>query len=103
MASACNEFATRCFDPARCFSSPEAVLEEPALSAAEKIAVLRSWEHDARELLVADHEGMPGASDSLLQRIRIGIHRLSVGAALPLGVWARQSRPRTVHARRSPR
>lgn len=39
---------------------PRTVLDDPSLSTDEKIAKLRRWSYDARELDVANEEGMGG-------------------------------------------
>jgi protein-L-isoaspartate(D-aspartate) O-methyltransferase len=56
-------------DPASCFDSPEAVLEDPSLGRGGKIEILRRWQYDASELAVAEEEGMPGPEPGLLGRI----------------------------------
>ncbi len=45
-------------NPTGVFNTPEEVLEVKNLSKAQKIKILRSWEYDARELLVAEEENM---------------------------------------------
>lgn len=42
-------------------ASPQRLLERDDLSRAEKIALLREWELDLRERMVADDENMPSA------------------------------------------
>lgn len=39
---------------------PQAVLRDPSLNRQQKIAKLRGWSYDARELEVANEEGMGG-------------------------------------------
>lgn len=55
-------------DPGSVFSSPEAVVDDTALTGAEKADILRRWEYDASELAVAEEEGMTGGEPDLLQR-----------------------------------
>jgi hypothetical protein len=45
-------------DPGRLYQSPREVVERTDLTRAEKIAILKRWEYDVRELQVADEEGM---------------------------------------------
>lgn len=61
------------------YASPEAVLTDDALTAAQKAAVLEQWERDARELAVAEEEGMAGGERAMLDRVIAALHRL--GAA----------------------
>lgn len=57
--------------PERVFSVPEEVVAHPSLKRDDKIGILRSWEYDARDLEVAEEEGMPSGTEneSLLKRI----------------------------------
>lgn len=63
-------------DPAAVFSSPRDVLDHPGLTRDERLAILQRWEHDARELSVAEGEGMGGGEESMLSRVRLAIARL---------------------------
>ncbi len=45
-------------DPASAFDGPQQVLESKSLSREQKVQVLHRWEYDARQLLVAEGEGM---------------------------------------------
>jgi hypothetical protein len=63
-------------DPGAVFDSPEALAAEPALEPGEKIALLRQWAYDARELEVAEEEGMGGGEASLGDRIFALLHKL---------------------------
>jgi hypothetical protein len=47
-------------DPSSCFDTPEAVVRSPELSRTQKIELLCRWAYDARELAVAEEEGMNG-------------------------------------------
>jgi hypothetical protein len=47
-------------DPASSFDAPKDVVHSPELSRAQKIEVLCRWAYDARELAVAEEEGMVG-------------------------------------------
>ena len=56
-------------DPPSVFERPEDIVDAPAFTKAEKIAILKSWAYDATELEVAQEEGMPGPNRSLLPQI----------------------------------
>lgn len=56
-------------DPGSVFASPEQLCESPGLSREQKIDLLQRWAEDARELEVAEEEGMGGGESSLLSRI----------------------------------
>ncbi|HEV8723895.1 MAG TPA: hypothetical protein VGW77_25035 [Candidatus Binatia bacterium] len=63
-------------DPTAIFSKPQEVVETNDLSREQKIEILKRWEYDARELQVADEEGMAPADpqpvilDSVLNALR---------------------------------
>jgi hypothetical protein len=68
-------------NPSAVFRKPQDVVENSDLSREQKIEILRRWEYDARELQVADEEGMapadpqPVVLDTILDALR------SLGAA----------------------
>jgi hypothetical protein len=64
-------------DPAAVFERPEDVVDMAAFTRAEKIAILKSWAYDARELEVAQEEGMAGTSQSLLKQVLTSLRRLT--------------------------
>lgn len=47
-------------DPASIFKRPQDVLIETTLTREQKINILRRWEYDMREILVAEEENMQG-------------------------------------------
>lgn len=63
-------------NPAAAFKSPEEIIRAAELSREQKIELLRRWEYDARELQVADDEGMTSAKpqavtlDAILAALR---------------------------------
>lgn len=68
-------------DPASIFSTPMAVANDVTLSTDQKIEILRRWEYDAREIQVADEEGLyAGESESFLGSVHDALHLL--GAAV---------------------
>jgi hypothetical protein len=56
-------------DPASVFKTPEEVIKSEELSREQKIEILRRWEYDARELQVAEEEGMIGTNADILGEI----------------------------------
>lgn len=65
-------------DPTSVFHAPEDILARDDLSRAQKIDLLRRWEYDARELEVAEDEGMVSTQPDLLERVLQGLHDLEV-------------------------
>ena len=63
-------------DPAATFVSPEQVLEVPALTTAERIAILRRWESETADEPVAEEIGMAGGEPGLLDRILAALDHL---------------------------
>ncbi len=66
-------------DPSAVYKKPEDVLTDNNLSRDEKFEVLAQWEYDARELLVATEENMPGTHDSWLEKVLEAKHKLEQG------------------------
>jgi hypothetical protein len=56
-------------DPTAVFTLPEEVLQRDDLSREQKAAILRRWAYDARELEVAEDEGMRDGEPDLLDRV----------------------------------
>jgi CBS domain-containing protein len=56
-------------DPAAVFGSPAEVERDATLDREEKLAILKSWEEDARELAVAEEENMGGGEPSRLEEV----------------------------------
>ena len=63
-------------DPGSVFMSPEELCDSPGLSMKVKIDLLQRWADDARELDVAEAEGMAGGETSLLARILTALNSL---------------------------
>jgi len=51
--------------PATSFENPKDVVRDEDLSHDEKKKVLDTWEQDARQLLTASNEGMPGSEEGI--------------------------------------
>jgi hypothetical protein len=49
--------------PAKHYKAPDDILEDKELSFEEKKAALDIWEQDARQLVTASNEGMPGSEE----------------------------------------
>lgn len=62
-------------DPAAVFAHPEDVVDA-RLTNQQKIAILNDWAYDARELEVAEEEGMVGTTESSLHQILLSLKRL---------------------------
>jgi len=63
-------------DPAAVFARPEDVCDASELNHAQKVEVLKRWEYDARQLIVAEEENMPGDSGELLTQVLNALDRL---------------------------
>jgi hypothetical protein len=51
--------------PATTYDKPYDILKDKELSHHEKKEALNTWEQDARQLMTASNEGMPGAQEGL--------------------------------------
>jgi len=47
------------------FDKPKDVVRDKTLSADEKKKALNTWEQDARQLMTASNEGMPGSEEGI--------------------------------------
>jgi outer membrane lipoprotein SlyB len=56
-------------DPSAVFKAPEEILARDDLSDEQKTAILRRWAYEARELEVAEDEGMRDGEPDLLDRV----------------------------------
>ena len=52
-------------NPSTNFDSPEDILKDEHLSPEEKKKALETWEQDARQLMTASNEGMPGSEEGV--------------------------------------
>lgn len=77
--------------PWKVYRAPEDVLVDERLSDAEKRRVLESWEHDARELAVAEEENMGGGEPNMLDRVVTALN------TLPVTEETRARGPATMH------
>lgn len=58
------------------YEAPADVLADSRLTDSQKRRILESWEHDARELAVAEQENMAGGERSQLNRVLEALARL---------------------------
>jgi hypothetical protein len=63
-------------DPAGTFAQPDDIVRQRDLPRSAKIRLLAEWERGARELAVAEDEGMTGGEESMLNRVRRAIAAL---------------------------
>lgn len=65
-------------DPSSVFQTPEEVLQRDDLTTEQKIKILKHWEYDAREIMVAEEENMPGGerTATLYDEILKALHTL---------------------------
>lgn len=62
------------------FETPEAIRDHAGLTLAQRIELLRIWAYDARELLVAEEEGMAGGERVELARVARALSELTGGS-----------------------
>lgn len=63
-------------DPTAVFERPQDVLK-CSFSKADKMRILKAWEHDLNLMQIADGENMPGNEDDFLQEIHTLLHKMS--------------------------
>jgi hypothetical protein len=51
--------------PQNYYETPDALIKDPELSPEEKKKALDVWEQDARQMLTASNEGMPGSEEGV--------------------------------------
>jgi outer membrane lipoprotein SlyB len=70
-------------DPTAVFKVPEQVLQRDDLSSEQKAAILRRWAYDARELEVAEDEGMRDGEPDVLDRVLRTLDQLKAASSVP--------------------
>ncbi len=63
-------------NPSAYFAQPQDVLTYPGLSLELRLKLLRQWQQDARQLAVAEGEGMGGGEESMLGRVSQALRAL---------------------------
>lgn len=71
-----DKYRSALMDPKAVFDTPQHVVDDSELDDAQRLEVLRRWEMDARELQVADEEGMSLGESSRLDEVRKAIATL---------------------------
>lgn len=71
-----HRLAKAILDPPSVFVTPQDVLTDENLTTSQKIEILRRWEYDAREVSVAEDEGMPARNGETLQQILQALEKL---------------------------
>ncbi len=81
------DLAKALLDPAGTFAQPDDIVRNRELPRSAKIRLLEEWERAARELAVAEDEGMTGGEESMLNRVRQAIAALGASeeAEHPVG------------------
>ena len=65
-------------DPASVFDAPQDVVDAAGLEPAQRIEILKRWESDARQLMVASDENMTGVEQQQLQAVHEALRSLGV-------------------------
>jgi hypothetical protein len=65
MPSAVPSKADKIEHPQSRYATPDELIEDSALSIDDKIKALEIWEQDARQMLTASGEGMPGSEEGI--------------------------------------
>ena len=65
MPSAAPSKADKIEHPQAHYGTPDELTEDSALSLDDKIKALKIWEQDARQMLTASGEGMPGSEEGI--------------------------------------
>jgi hypothetical protein len=65
MPSAAPSKAEKIEHPQSHYATPDELIDDRALSRDEKIKALKIWEQDARQMLTASGEGMPGSEEGI--------------------------------------
>jgi hypothetical protein len=63
-------------DPSGSFDTPDEVVNASGLTRGQKIEILKRWESDARQLMVASDENMPGGEPQQLQAVQDAMRAL---------------------------
>ena len=63
-------------DPASFFDAPQDVVDAAGLDRAQRIEILKRWDSDARQLMTASDENMPGGEHQQLQAVHAALRSL---------------------------
>ncbi len=81
MADQSTDYDRALIDPGAVYASPASILDDATLSSAQKLQLLRHWEADARELEVAEEEGMMNGEPDRLSDVLLAIEKLTADDA----------------------
>ena len=76
MADRRIDFEEALKDPGRFFDAPDEVVNAAGLTREQKLEILRRWDADARLLMVASDENMPGGELQQLQAVHDAMRAL---------------------------
>ena len=65
MPSAAQSKVDKVEHPQSHYATPDQLIDDRALSLDDKIKALKIWEQDARQMLTASGEGMPGSEEGI--------------------------------------
>ncbi len=65
MARAASSKVDKIEHPQSYYATPDELIEDRALSLGERLHALKIWEQDARQMLTASNEGMPGSEEGI--------------------------------------
>ncbi len=71
-----TEFEKALQNPQDSYTEPKNVITDKKLTKEQKLQILKQWEYDARELMVAEEENMQGEAANILQQVLHAIHEI---------------------------
>ncbi len=78
-----TDFEKALKDPSAVYHAPAEVLQDENLTDEQRLQILQQWEHDERELDVAQEEGMGGGESSILDDILNAMNELGMPGKAP--------------------
>lgn len=83
-------FKKALMDPSSFYNHPQDIVKDDDLSRDQKIQLLRRWEYDARDMLVATEEGMEGQDNGTLEAVLKALKALDAGRKDETGAPTKQ-------------
>src|SRR5262249_53162667 len=74
-----NEFEKAKQDVSKCFDHPQDIVDSENLTPIQKIELLKQWELDLRQLMVASEENMPGTAPGQTAELMTNVRSLLAG------------------------
>jgi hypothetical protein len=71
------DFESVLLNPTGTFENPADVVSAEGLTREQKIAILKNWELDARNLQVAEDENMAGGEQNRLRQVEEALHSIT--------------------------